>query len=355
MPVFDPWEGFFAVRTEDCLGNIPEMLFRMEEVQDLDGLGKVFRGEVPDPGGSVCDDDLPGHLVEATPGALPQDAGGKVGRTLSGIEGSGAFNGGGIGGGALVPDGNTLVVGHLRAPDGAEFHLPCFGGSVGLFPRTVGELIAAHGDPRPVGPQVKGGGKSHDRIRVEAGPLVFGNLGTQNFGYPLHLLGADMKVGEFPEELSAFLEGELRSDDSGHAENAGSDRRSFQIQYPVLRKESLMTGRAEVVPADQRDRPQNGEKFLGMGSGVSGIFGADGTGKDGGGVLPDLVQMAFKNPGPHLERLGPEGLLQSFEIDRLSGLCSEQVVKFGRDLTDEVGFECFFLRIRRKVCPNFSA
>ena len=116
-----------------------------------------------------------------------------------------------------------------------------------------------------------------------------------------------------------------------------------------------MTGRTEVVPADQGNRPQNGEKLLGTGSGVPDLFAAGGTGKCEGGILPDLVQRAFENPGPHLERLGPEGLLQRFEIDRLPDLCPEQVVEFGRDLTDEVGFESFFLRIRRKFRSDFLA
>ena len=110
-----------------------------------------------------------------------------------------------------------------------------------------------------------------------------------------------------------------------------------------------------VVPADQSEGPQNGEEFLGTGSGVVCVLLAGGTGKDGRDVLLDLVQRTFENPGPHLERSRPKGFLQRFEVDRPSGLCPEQMVEFGRDLTDEVGFQCFFLRIRRKTRPDFLA
>ena len=170
----------------------------MEEVQDLDGSGEVFRGEVPDPGGSVCDDDLPDHVVEPAPGGFPQNPGGEVGRTLSCIGGRGAFYGGGIAGGAFVPDGNALVVGRLRAPDDAELHFPGLCGAVLLFSRPAGDLLAAHGDPRPVGPQIERRGKRRDRIRLEAGPLVTGDLGSQGLGHPFHLLGADVEAGQFP-------------------------------------------------------------------------------------------------------------------------------------------------------------
>lgn len=65
------------------------MLLGMEEVDDLDGLGEVFGGGVPDPGSTVSQDDLDRGGIEAGSLALREYQSGKVGGSGIGIPGSG--------------------------------------------------------------------------------------------------------------------------------------------------------------------------------------------------------------------------------------------------------------------------
>jgi hypothetical protein len=89
-----------------------------------------------------------------------------------------------------------------------------------------------------------------------------------------------------------------------------------------------VAGEAEIIPPGQGHRTQNGKEPLGTGSGRTGLFAA-GAGKDGGEVLPRLVQMALENPGGHLECLISQGLLQRFKIENWPIFFAEKAIQFG--------------------------
>jgi hypothetical protein len=89
-----------------------------------------------------------------------------------------------------------------------------------------------------------------------------------------------------------------------------------------------VAGRAEIIPPGQGHRTQNGKEAFGTGSGRTGLFAA-GAGKDGGGVLLRLVQVALENPGRHFEGLTSQGLLQTFQIENLPIFFSKKAIQFG--------------------------
>ena len=72
-----------GAETESVEGGIAHALSMCGEVlgtqarlaiEDLDGVGKVFRGEVPDPGGAIGDDHLPTSTIEAAAPGFAQHA-----------------------------------------------------------------------------------------------------------------------------------------------------------------------------------------------------------------------------------------------------------------------------------------
>ena len=64
------------------------------DVDDLDGVGKLLVGQVPDPGGAVAEDDLSGGGDEAAPLRLAMGALGEGGRLRVGVAAGRALNGG---------------------------------------------------------------------------------------------------------------------------------------------------------------------------------------------------------------------------------------------------------------------
>ena len=62
---------------EDRFGDFVEMLFDMEAIDNLDGVGEELVSGVPDEGSAVCDDCLAFGVVEASSSCLAHDALGK--------------------------------------------------------------------------------------------------------------------------------------------------------------------------------------------------------------------------------------------------------------------------------------
>ena len=64
----------FTARAVDGLGHVREVLLDVETVNDLNRVGKVLVGEVPDPLGPIAEHGLARRVVEAAPGGLTIDA-----------------------------------------------------------------------------------------------------------------------------------------------------------------------------------------------------------------------------------------------------------------------------------------
>ena len=58
----------------DGLGHVREVLFGVEAVDDLNRIGKVLVGEVPDPDGPIAEHGLARRALEAAPRGLTLDA-----------------------------------------------------------------------------------------------------------------------------------------------------------------------------------------------------------------------------------------------------------------------------------------
>ena len=63
--LFSPGEGEVGCGSVDGFGDVEQVLFGVEDIDDLDGGGEMLVGPVPDPRGAVAEDDLPGDSVEA--------------------------------------------------------------------------------------------------------------------------------------------------------------------------------------------------------------------------------------------------------------------------------------------------
>ena len=63
-----------GARLVDGLGDVREVLLGVEAVNDLNGVGEVFVGEVPDPLGPIAEHGFTWCAVEAASGGLAFDA-----------------------------------------------------------------------------------------------------------------------------------------------------------------------------------------------------------------------------------------------------------------------------------------
>ena len=63
-----------TARGIDGLGHVREVLLGVEAVDDLNRIGKVLVGEVPDPRGPIAEHGLARCAIEAAPRGLTHDA-----------------------------------------------------------------------------------------------------------------------------------------------------------------------------------------------------------------------------------------------------------------------------------------
>src|SRR5882672_8792120 len=89
------------------------MLTSMIEVDDLNGAGKVLRGEIPDPDSAVADHHLLVRPAPATPPGFGIE---------SETEGFGGFDGGDVGSRVFITHGPTLLIGRGLGKDAAQLH-----------------------------------------------------------------------------------------------------------------------------------------------------------------------------------------------------------------------------------------
>ena len=89
------------VRGVETAGDIPEVLASVVEIDDVNGSGKMLVREVPNPFGSIGDNDF---LNGAAPAAIPGF------QINSFAELGGRFDGSGVGCGVRIPDGIPVFV-----------------------------------------------------------------------------------------------------------------------------------------------------------------------------------------------------------------------------------------------------
>src|SRR2546423_12298043 len=94
-------------------GDIPEMLAGMEEINDLDGAGKMQIGEVPNPLRPIAHDYF---LDGPVPAAILGFGIEPLAELLCGLDGSG------VGSGVRVTNGEALLVIGSLGEDASQFH-----------------------------------------------------------------------------------------------------------------------------------------------------------------------------------------------------------------------------------------
>ena len=106
----DPGVAALGVGGIEQASHIPEMLAGMQQINDLNRAGEVLLGDVPDPLGTIADDDL---FLGATPAAFPGLQIEALAELLS------VFDGTSVSCGVGVANGKTLLIRkRLRIPWG---------------------------------------------------------------------------------------------------------------------------------------------------------------------------------------------------------------------------------------------
>ncbi len=331
--------GGFGI--EDRLGHRGKMFLGVEEIDDLDGVGKMLGGDIPDPGGTVSQDDLGSGGVEAGPAAFPEDQLGKVGGSGIGIPGGRAEDPAGIADRAFVPNRDAPVVGLGGGPGETELGLPGFGGAVFLLSGTSGHFVRPHGNAGAVPARIDNL-RTGSGLGIRDGLFVRDHLGSQGLGCPLHLLGGNPEASQGAEQLFGFLE----ADEGGHDPDlAKGGRRIGGVLHPDLPvpgKEPGLAGGAVVIGPGEAERAQDRLDGLLDPSPEAGDSTA------GAGTLPRLpvreipVQGPFQKAGRDREGRLAEGRLQGFEVEGPRGLGSEKRDQFLLKAWGEKIFEFFF-------------
>ena len=213
--LFSPRFGEVGTGSIEGLGDFEEMAFGVEDVDDLDGTGEVFIGEVPDPCGAVAEDDLTLGLVEAAALGLAQDAACEGRGVGVGVAAGGGLDGGAVGGGVRVAHGQAARVEGVAGPHGQELGLAGLGGAVGLSALAAFAFACMHRHAGAVEAEIEGAGLAG--LGVDDMMLVLGGRASERFGAVLHLLGVDGESGQFAQQLAGLCEADPGRGQAGHA------------------------------------------------------------------------------------------------------------------------------------------
>jgi hypothetical protein len=99
---FGPGDGEVGGGTVDGFGDVGEVLFGVEEVDDLDDLREVHLGELPDPRGTISKEDASLGVVESATVGFSEDSLGEGGVFRAGVEAGGGLDGRGVGDGRIA-------------------------------------------------------------------------------------------------------------------------------------------------------------------------------------------------------------------------------------------------------------
>jgi len=142
----------------DRLGDVGEMLLGVEQVDDLDGAGKQFVGQVPSPGGTIAKLDSARGAVEAAAARFAVHAVRERREAGGGVGTGGAPDGRRVGDRARVPGRDALRVAPFCGLDGDQFDLARFGRAPsGCLPTRPVSAAVRIGRPVPSTPRYTGG------------------------------------------------------------------------------------------------------------------------------------------------------------------------------------------------------
>ena len=319
----------------DGLGDLEQMALGVEDVDDLDGVGEVLVGEVPDPWRAVAEHDLARRVVEAAALGLAQDAPCE-GRGLGiGVAGGDGLDGGVVGGRAGVAHGAVVFVSGLRRPHDGELGLAGLGGAVGLFALAAFDFALARRHAGAVEAEVDGGGIAG--LGFDNAALVAGDLAPERLGVSFHRLGGDGEAGQFAQQGACACEAGPGRGDAHHAQRRRRHEGVLHAESAITRSEAVVAPLAVIPGTLQSQRAQRGGEGLGPAPGQARL----GTALAGqmGALLVAVVGVEPAGDGlAHELQRHPPG----FGLDRLEVLNSavaDQALGFGADLRGERRFK----------------
>ena len=271
-PLPGPLLADLAAVSVDGPGDLEQMALGMEDVDDLDGIGKVFVGEVPDPRRTVAEDDPALRGVEAAAFGLAQDAPGE-GRGLGvGIAGGYGLNGGVVGGGAGIAHRATRLVAGFRRPHDGELGLAGPGAAVGLLARAALDLGVTRRHAGAVEPKIESGGIAG--LGFDDAAFVAGDLAPESLGVALDGLRRDGEAGKLAQQATGAFEAGPGGGDADHAQRRWRQEGVRHAERTVAWAEAVVTAVAVIPSTLQRERAQRGGEGLGPAPGETRLVAA---------------------------------------------------------------------------------
>ena len=144
--MLSPLAGQISAGTIDVFANIPKMLCRVEQVHDLHRLGKVLRGDVPNPLRSVANHHLTFGILKILPRRFALDTAGERRDHFVSFQGARRFNCSTIADRPRIARRKVVRVAPVSAPQRHDSYFAVFCRTVGLLARTSGGFAFANWD-----------------------------------------------------------------------------------------------------------------------------------------------------------------------------------------------------------------
>jgi hypothetical protein len=194
------------------------VLLGVKTVHDLDGVGKVLVGKIPDPLRPVAEHGATGGRVEPAASSLALDTSRKFARYFVGIPLRCALDRSRVTDRAGVALRCALLVARLGTPDRDQLHLARLARTIRLFAGAALDFGSTHRHAGAVHAQVQ---RRCDRLvrwrRLDGAPLVVGDFATERLGAALDVLGRHVHTSKFVQKLVALSEADHGADQPDHA------------------------------------------------------------------------------------------------------------------------------------------
>ena len=239
---------------------VPQVLAGVEEIDDLEGTGKVLLGEVPDPFGTVADDDL---LLGAAPATVP----GLEVKPLAEL--LGVLDGTGIGGGVGIANREAFVIPLGLREYAAKLGFARMSGQAVELTLAASGLLLHNRHAGAVHLHIEGGhgladhdGQIELHGAVDLLLLALRDVRANGFGHALDRFGGYRQTGQQPQLIATLLKGSLLTDECLHAAHAGRERGVNNVELGVGGKLALLTMRTQIIGACGYDLAEYGENGL---------------------------------------------------------------------------------------------
>jgi len=233
------------VEREESTGDGPEVLSGVIEIDDLDRTGEVLLSQVPDPFGTIADDDLGLCPIPTAFESLDIEALAEV---------LGRFDGTDVGSGIIIPDREAFVIARGLREHTPQFDLAGSGWLARVFSFPSGGFLLRDGHTGAIHQDIKLGNRLTENVgkfqlnrTLNLLLIAVGDVFANRFRYALNGLYRDIDPRENPHLFLSTLKRGVLPHQGQHTADARREIRFADVQVGVDGAVSFMAERTQVA------------------------------------------------------------------------------------------------------------